>query len=63
MRPLREFLDSKFFGAAFTGGAAIATSYVAGATGWSLIILPLLAIAAYHLCFHPPAGSLAPLRR
>lgn len=62
MRPLREFLDSKFFGAAFTGVTAVATTYIAGVTGWSLIILPLLAIAAYHLCFHTPAGPLVPLR-
>jgi len=29
----------------------MATSYVAGATGWSLVFLPLLAVAVYRLCF------------
>jgi hypothetical protein len=42
----------------------MATSYVAGATGLSLIILPLLVIALYQLCFSgaPPdsLGGRAP---
>jgi hypothetical protein len=51
LRPLSHLLDTKPFGAICTGLAALATSYVAGATGWHLIILPLLVIAAYDLCF------------
>lgn len=57
MRALQEILDTRFFGAAFTGAVAMATSYVAGATGLSLLILPLLAIAAYQLCFSSAASD------
>jgi hypothetical protein len=42
----------------------MATSYVAGATGLSLLILPLLVIAVYQLCFSSAAtdslGDVAP---
>jgi hypothetical protein len=51
LQPLREFFDTRPGGAAFAGVAAMATSYMAGATGWSLIITPLLVIAVYQLCF------------
>ncbi|HKD28840.1 MAG TPA: hypothetical protein VKC66_23415 [Xanthobacteraceae bacterium] len=57
MRPVQEFFDTNSFGAAFTGAAATATSYVAGATGWGLIIVPLLVIAVYEFCFRPDGGG------
>jgi hypothetical protein len=48
---LRDFFDTKPFGAACTGLAVLATSYVAGVTGWHLIILPALTMMAYDLSF------------
>jgi hypothetical protein len=64
LRALQEFLDTKHFGAAFTGVVAMATSYVAGAMGLSLIILPLLVVALYQLCFSAaPTNSLKDVLR
>jgi len=49
-----DFVDTKLFGAAFTGVGTLATSYVAGASDWRLIALPLLIMIAYYLVFHDP---------
>lgn len=48
---MRDFTDTKPFGGACVGFAALATSYLAGATDWSLIALPLLGILAYYAFF------------
>lgn len=48
---MRNFSDTRHFGAACTGLATLATSYVADANGWHLIILPLLLILVYYLIF------------
>ena len=45
------FLDARLFGAACIGLVALVTSYVAGANGWHLIILPLLVVLGYCLIF------------
>jgi hypothetical protein len=46
-----NFIDTKLFGACFTGLSALATIYMAGASDWRLIGLPLLAMIAYYLFF------------
>jgi len=48
---MKDFFDTKLFGATCAGFAMLATCYVAGGSGWWLIILPLLVMTAYHLCF------------
>jgi hypothetical protein len=44
-------LDSKLFGAAFTGVVTVAICYIAGMTGWGLIAPPLLVMLAHYLFF------------
>ena len=46
-----DFIDTKPFEAAFTGLGMLATSYVAGASGWSLVGPPLLVGLAYYAIF------------
>jgi hypothetical protein len=52
-----SFVDTKFFGAAFTGAGTLATGYVADASDWRLIALPLLAMTAYYLVFFEARGG------
>jgi len=48
---MKDFFDTQLFGATCAGFAMVATCYVAGASGWWLVILPLLVMIGYHLCF------------
>jgi hypothetical protein len=43
--------DTKLFGAAFAGAVTVAICYVAGMTGWGLIVPPLLVMLAHYLFF------------
>jgi hypothetical protein len=50
---MRNFFDGKPFGAASTGIVMAGVFYVAGCVNdWHLIVMPLLAMLAYHLSFH-----------
>jgi hypothetical protein len=50
---MRDFFDRKPFGAASTGIVTAGVFYVAGCVNdWHLIVMPLLAMLAYHLSFH-----------
>ena len=46
-----DFTETKPFGAGCVGLAALGISYIAGADGWLLAILPLLAMFAYYVVF------------
>jgi len=48
---MKNFFDTRPFGAAFTALATLATGYAANASGWYLIILPVLIVPAYYLIF------------
>jgi hypothetical protein len=48
---MRDFLDTKSFGATCTGLAAAVTCYVAGSSDWLLIASPLAVMSAYYLFF------------
>jgi hypothetical protein len=48
---MRDFVDTKPFGAVLTGLAAAATCYVAGSNDWRLIAWPSVVMSAYYLFF------------
>jgi hypothetical protein len=48
---MRDLTETKPFGMACTGLAALGTSYVAGASDWQLIAVTLVVIFAYHVSF------------
>jgi hypothetical protein len=48
---MRDFTETKPFGGTCVGLTALVTSYVAGATDWILIALPLLGVLAYYAFF------------
>ena len=49
---MRDFFDTKLFGAGCVGLSTLGTCYLADLNTTSLIALPLLAVLAYHLFFH-----------
>jgi hypothetical protein len=49
------FLDTKPFGAAFTGVITLAISYQAGVSDRALLALPLLVVIAYCLAIYRPS--------
>lgn len=57
---MRDFVDTKPFGATCTGLAAGATCYVAGSSDWLLIASPLVVMCAYYLFFFAPPRGRAP---
>jgi hypothetical protein len=56
---MRDFTETKPFGASCVGLFAFGTSYVAGADGWYLAALPLLAMFAYCLFFSDDDADVA----
>jgi hypothetical protein len=48
---MRDFAETKFFGAGLVGLGTLGTSYLAGLDSVSLIALSLLTVLAYHLLF------------
>jgi hypothetical protein len=48
---MRDFTETKFFGAGLVGLSTWGTCYLAGLDSVSLIALALLAMSAYHLLF------------
>ncbi len=48
---MRDFTETKLFGAGCVGLATLGTSYVAGLDSEYLIVLSLLGMLAYHLFF------------
>lgn len=51
LQVMRDFVDTKAFGATCTGVAAAATCYVAGFSDWLLIASPMAVVSAYYLFF------------
>jgi hypothetical protein len=48
---MRDFTETKLFGAGLVGLSTLGTWYLAGLDGASVIALSLLAMLAYHLFF------------
>jgi hypothetical protein len=48
---MRDFTETKLFGAGLVGLGALGTCYLAGLDNASVIALSLVAILAYHLFF------------
>ena len=48
---MRDFTETKFFGAGCVGLGTLGTCYLAGLDTASLIALSMLAVLAYQLCF------------
>jgi hypothetical protein len=48
---MRDFAETKLFGAGCVGLGAVGTCYLAGLDSASLIALSLLAMLAYHLLY------------
>jgi hypothetical protein len=48
---MRDFTETKLFGAGLIGLGGLATCYLAGLDGASVIALSLLAMFTYHLFF------------
>lgn len=62
---MRDFTETKLFGAGCVGLGAFGTCYLAGLESVSLIALSLLAMLAYHLIFQKTRirlGTERPLR-
>jgi hypothetical protein len=48
---MRDFTETKLFGAGLVGSGAFGTCYLAGLDVASVLALSLLAVLAYHLLF------------
>jgi hypothetical protein len=48
---MRDFIETKLFGAGCVGLSTLGTGYIAGIDSAYLIVLSLLAMSAYHLFF------------
>jgi hypothetical protein len=57
---MRDFTETKLFGVGCVGLGTLATSYIAGLDTEYLIILSLLAMLTYYLCFSKERPRLIP---
>jgi len=58
---MRDFTETKLFGAGCVGLATVGTSYLAGMDSGFLITLPLLGMFAYYLCFSRGKAAIDPV--